>query len=163
MFSNNLAPKFLLPVSLLIMFTSFSLSFFFIGHETSTIKSERMNYSDSLARNLAYNSEYGTLTKNTEILNNLVKGVFNERDVIAITIFDEKGKVLLKEGKKEEPFYESIAPIITKTIEPNGKKSTVDMNDELVLSEKNKEEGREENIGQVRVYISLVDMQNKLS
>ncbi len=92
MFTNNLAPKFLLPISLLMMFMSFALSFYFIRHETSTIISERINYSDSLARNLAYNSEYGTLTKNSDLLNNLVNGLMKEKDVIAITITNEKRK-----------------------------------------------------------------------
>ena len=162
MFSNNLAPKFLLPVSLLIMFTSFSLFFFFIRHETATIKSERINYSDSLARNLAYNSEYGALTKNIEILHNLVNGVFKEKDVIAVIISGDNGDILINEGKKQEPCYESSAPIITKKLEMN-RKNAATADDNLLFSEKNKEEGKEEVIGQVTVFTSLVDMQNKLN
>ncbi|MFH0791693.1 MAG: PAS domain S-box protein, partial [bacterium] len=155
--------KFLLPVSLLIMFTSFSLSFFFIRHETATVKSERRNYSDSLARNLAYNSEYGTLTRNTEMLDNLVNGVLKEKDVAAVMIFDSKGNVLINEGETEELVFESNAPIITKVIKANKKNASADIGDDLFFSEQNNGDGREEIIGQVRVFTSLVDMQNKLS
>ena len=163
MFTNNLAPKFLLPVSLLIMLMSFSLSFFFIRHETATIESERINYSDSLARNLAYNAEYGALTRNTDILNNLVKGLLKEKDVIAIKIFDNKGNILIKAGEKAEPYNESLSPIFTKRIETNKKYGASDMGDALFFQGKNKDEGKQETIGQVLVYTSLIDMQNKLN
>ena len=165
MFTNNLAPKFLVPISLLMMFMSFALSFFFIGHETATIKAERFNYSDSLARNLAYNAEYGTLTKNIDLLNNLVNGLMKEKDVIAITIVDDKGNTLVKEGEKADPYNASSAPIMTKKMESAGKKGgSLDIGDDFLFpADKRKEGGKEETIGQVLVYTSLLDMQHKLS
>lgn len=163
MFTNNLVSKFLLPVSLLIMLTSFSLSFFFLNHETSTIKSERKNYVGALARNLAYNSEYGALTKNKELLGNLVKGIMKENDVIAVTITDESGKTLLEEGQKHPPYYESLASIMTKKRVFDKNSGTLYIPDDLLFPDKNNTNSEQEKIGEVHVYTSLTDMQNKLS
>lgn len=159
MFTNNLAPKFLLPVSLLIMIMSFSLSFFFIRHETRTLKDERSNYSDSLARNLAYNAEYAALTKNTEVMDNLITGVMKEKDVIAITITDDRGNTLAKAGEKKDPCYASRAQI--QTTAKSGARAPA--TDDFFFLDKNKDLVKQETIGQVYLYTSLVDMQNRIN
>lgn len=154
----NLAQKFFIPVSFLIILASSVFSFFFLHHEIKIIKSERINYADSLARNLAYNAEYGVLTKNFEILYDLVKGVMKERDVIMVQIVDINGKVLVTSGEnKEQKFFLSSIPVKTKKVEFNQNA----LQEEIFFGAKTN--NSEDIIGKVNIKISYADMQRLLN
>lgn len=159
MFTNKLAPKFILSISLLIAFTAAFLSSYIIWHEARTIQSERTNYADSLARNLAYNAEYGVLTRNKEILENLITGIMKEKDVISVEITDKDGRIMSAYGKDIDPFHESRTPIVTKKIDPRTQNS-----EDVFFAERPAAAatGAEEKIGQVRLKISLIDMQRRV-
>ncbi|MBN1824343.1 MAG: PAS domain S-box protein [Endomicrobiales bacterium] len=162
MLTKNLAPKFLIPISLLIVFTSLVLSIFFVRHETRVVRAERKNYADSLARNLAYNAEYGVITRNSEILNTLITGVMKEKDVISIEITDNKGFLLTTMGQKKEPFYESKSDITTVKMESReGALADIDIDSAFRMETPDK--GSQEVIGKVVLRTSLVEMQNKIN
>ncbi len=86
--------KFTVSISVLIVLTSVTLGWFFGRNGVELIKSGLMERGRSLARNLAYNSEYGALIGNKEILTQLVDGVIREEDVLYAVIENEAGEPL---------------------------------------------------------------------
>jgi signal transduction histidine kinase len=90
----GLRTKFVLIISLLILTTSALLSGFLIERQTSLIQRELGKRAESLVRNLAFNSEYGVLVENKQLLFNLMKGLSQEEDVQYILIQDKKGNTL---------------------------------------------------------------------
>jgi signal transduction histidine kinase len=99
--------KFVLIISFLILFTSIILSVFLIQRQSNQIQSELEKRGRSLVKNLAYNSEYGVLIENEQLLANLTKGLIREEDVIYALIYDKNGRVLThldhrKYDKKKE-------------------------------------------------------------
>ena len=64
--------KFTLSISALIILTSVTLGWFFGRYGLALIKGGLMDRGRSLARNLAYNSEYGVLIANADLLKQLV-------------------------------------------------------------------------------------------
>lgn len=86
--------KFILSISIVILITSVSLTWFFLKSQVVQMQRALENRCESLARSLAYNGEYGVLTGNKEYLRNLTRGVNNEDDVIYSLIHDKKGRVL---------------------------------------------------------------------
>ncbi len=94
---SGLAARFILSTSLLILTSSAAISLFYLWRwrldETGEIREKGI----VLARNLAYNSELGVLTRNRELLSELATGIFLEQDVVQVTVHDTRGEVLLDE------------------------------------------------------------------
>jgi signal transduction histidine kinase len=86
--------KFTLSISALIVITSVTLGWFSGRYGVELIKGGLMERGRSLARNLAYNGEYGALIGNKEILAQLVDGVIKEEDVLYAVIENEAGDPL---------------------------------------------------------------------
>ena len=86
--------KFVLIISFLILFTSVILSGFLIQKQSNLIQSELEKRGKSLVKNLAYNSEYGVLIENEQLLINLIKGVLQDEDVMYAKIQDKNGEIL---------------------------------------------------------------------
>ena len=84
--------KFTLAISALIVLTSITLGWFFGRYGVDLIKDGLMDRGRSLARNLAYNSEYGVLIANKDLLRQLVEGVIREEDVLYAVIQNEAGE-----------------------------------------------------------------------
>lgn len=107
--------KFVLMISFLILFTSVILSGFLIKKQSQLIERELEKRAKSLVKNLAYNSEYGVLIENQQLLANLIKGVLREEDVMYAEIYDKNGKVLAqlaqkKHYPKKKKIDESVNP-----------------------------------------------------
>ncbi len=83
--------KLTLYISVLIVLTSITLGWFFGRNAVELIKSGLMERGRSLARNLAYNGEYGVLIGSKELLTQLVDGVIREEDVLYAVIENEAG------------------------------------------------------------------------
>jgi methyl-accepting chemotaxis protein len=101
----GLAVRFILLTSLLILTTAAAVSFFYLwrwrGDETDEIREKGI----VLARNLAYNSELGVLTRNREMLGELATGIFQEQDVVHISVKETTGELLfedLREGYRPD-------------------------------------------------------------
>ena len=93
-FRMRLSTKFILLISMLIVLTSVVLSVFFVRHEVIQIRTSLENRGKSLARNLAYNSEYGVLIGVKDTLDKPIGGVVKEEDVVYAIIQDEDGTIL---------------------------------------------------------------------
>ena len=86
--------KFTLSISVLIVLTSLTLGWSFSRNAVALIKAALMERGRSLARNLSYNSEYGVLIANRNILQQLVDGVIKEEDVLYAVVQNENGEAL---------------------------------------------------------------------
>ena len=112
----GLALKFYLFISGLIILTSLILSWFFVNNQSAQLRSALIKRGNSLARNLAHNSEYGVLIANEELLVKLAKGLLEEEGLVFCSIEDREGVILASAGPRElkENIYEFTSPIITR-------------------------------------------------
>jgi signal transduction histidine kinase/HAMP domain-containing protein len=90
----GLKGKFVFLISCLILFTSVILSGVLIEKQSKLIQRELEKRGESLVKNLAYNSEYGVLVENKDLLWNLIRGLAQQEDVAYIVIQDRKGNAL---------------------------------------------------------------------
>ena len=135
----------------------------------------------SLAKNFAYNVEYGVLIENKTILNGFIEGIMREEDVACASVFDRHGKILNHAGdkrlgsgasrqtliekddiqlnlfKSEDRgfFYEIVLPVKT-----TGKKMT---GEELILLKQTEDKDKDKEIGAVRIVISLAGMEGEIN
>jgi len=93
-FQPALLWKLILSISALIVLTSITLGWFAGQYAVDLIKSGLIERGRSLARNLAYNSEYGVLIANQAIITQLVDGVIKEEDVLYAVVQNEDGESL---------------------------------------------------------------------
>jgi len=106
-FKAGLPWKFTLSISALIVLTSLALGWFFNRYGVDLIRDGLMDRGRSLARNLAYNSEYGVLIGSENLVAQLVEGVIREEDVLYAVVRDEAGEVLAVAHSEE---LEEIPP-----------------------------------------------------
>jgi two-component system NtrC family sensor kinase len=113
-FPFGLKVRFVLIISCLILFTSVILSGFLIKKQSQVIHRELDKRGESLVKNLAYNSEYGVLVENKDLLLNLIKGLAQQEDVAYVMIQDRKGDILAElESEKLTPSFVREQEIIT--------------------------------------------------
>lgn len=93
--------KFTLSISALIVLTSVTLGWFFGRYGVNLIKDGLVDRGRSLVRNLAYNSEYGVLIANEDLLKRLVEGVIREEDVLYAVIQNDVGDRLASAQSKQ--------------------------------------------------------------
>jgi signal transduction histidine kinase/methyl-accepting chemotaxis protein len=105
-FRWGLKLRFVFTISFLILFTSAILSGFLIKKQSELIQRELEKRGESLVKNLAYNSEYGVLVENKDLLMNLIQGLSQQEDIAYIIIQDRNGSILAElEQKKFSPFF----------------------------------------------------------
>ncbi|MGH7854508.1 MAG: ATP-binding protein [Candidatus Binatia bacterium] len=102
-FRVTLPWKFTLSISVLVVLTSLTLGWFFSRNAVALIKAALMERGRSLVRNLAYNSEYGVLIANRNILQQLVEGVIKEEDVLYVVVQNEEGEALAAARSSQLP------------------------------------------------------------
>jgi signal transduction histidine kinase/DNA-binding response OmpR family regulator len=88
-------------IGLLILAVGASLSWYFLRQTEDVFTDELQKRALSLARNLAYNSKYGILTEDREILAELSRGILQEDSVLFVLIANGQGEILahaFKEG-----------------------------------------------------------------
>lgn len=86
--------KFLLLVTAVIIATVFGFSWFFIHHERTVVTEAMLKRAKSLATNLAYNSQYGVLARDTRGLSKLASGIAMEGDIVYAMVIDKDGTIL---------------------------------------------------------------------
>jgi signal transduction histidine kinase len=86
--------KFLLLVTAVIVAAVLGFSWFFIHHERSIITEALLQRARSLGTNLAYNSRYGVLARDTKGLSKLASGIAMEEDVVYAMLVDKDGTIL---------------------------------------------------------------------
>jgi signal transduction histidine kinase/CheY-like chemotaxis protein len=97
MLRASLARRFIVFSSLLVLATSSSLSLFVLAHEEREHDEHIRRRGLSLARNLAHDAELGVLTRNRELLLDLARGLIGEPDVLAVTVTDAEGLLLMRQ------------------------------------------------------------------
>lgn len=86
--------KFLILVTAVIAAAVLGFSWFFIHHERTVITEALLQRTRSLATNLAYNSRYGVLARDTKGLSKLASGIEMEDDVVYAMVLDIDGTIL---------------------------------------------------------------------
>ncbi len=156
MFTNRLSTKFVIPISILIVATSSISGLIFIKHQSNILLLSIQEKADTLARNLAYNAEYGVLLKDNSILQGLVEGIVKEKDVDWVEITDKEGHPLTASGERKSPCYETEAGIVVRKSRDKGSSM-----EQLFLPEK-PQDLKEEMVGHVRLAISLLETNRKI-
>lgn len=93
-FRLNITMKFSIAMSVLVIGTAVIFSWLFIAQQKGFIRRELKDRGTELTENLAYNTEYGVLTENKELLLNFAKGSLKNRDVVYCIIQNKEGEVL---------------------------------------------------------------------
>ena len=92
--SIGIQGKFLVLVTAVIIAAVFGFSWFFIHHERAVVTEALLKRARSLATNLAYNSQYGVLARDTRGLSKLSSGIAMEEDIIYAMVTDKDGTIL---------------------------------------------------------------------
>ncbi len=98
----GLQTKFLAYIISGIILMACLFSGYYIYNSHRFLTRELENKAKFIAHNLGYNSKYGVLTKNKDILFNLLAGAFQEEDVSSVVIYDMKGTVLVSRHKNKK-------------------------------------------------------------
>ena len=143
-----------LVASIIILLTIF-IGFIFIRHETKAIKTELDERANTIVNNLAYNSKYGILVENREVLHRLLEGIRREKDVAYVKIENKEGKIIVHAGEiAGEAIKEYNASVVAESM-PKAKEKWG------FIQEMNSNEIKKETIGLVRVGVSLARMNRK--
>ena len=90
----SLKVKALVFISLMILAVGASLSWYFLRQAQGILTDELQRRALSLTKNLAHASQYGILTRDEEILRQLIDGILQEDSVLLALITDAQGTVL---------------------------------------------------------------------
>ena len=93
-FTKSIRLKFILLLSLLFLLMGVVLFFFFISKTKQQLHDKLVEKGLILAENLAYNATFGVSLEDADILNILIDGVINRKDVSYVIIYDIKGREL---------------------------------------------------------------------
>ena len=86
--------KFVLLVTAVLAAVVTALSWFFVHHEGSVITDALSKRAEALVVNLAYNSKYGVIVGDENLLSNLASGIAIDEDVVYAMVVDEDGTIL---------------------------------------------------------------------
>ncbi|MBI4778238.1 HAMP domain-containing protein, partial [Candidatus Desantisbacteria bacterium] len=86
--------KLITSVSLLVISLAVVLSSFFVYNQKMIIENELQNRGLALSKNLAYNSEYGLLFKNKEMLDKLAQDTLKNNDIAFVAVCDQNSKII---------------------------------------------------------------------
>jgi len=100
---TSLAIRFILFTSTLVLLTALTLGAFSLMRYESRQDEQIRHKGVSLVRSLAHNAELGVLTRNPAILNELARGLFQDEDVIGVSVVDREGALLLDERIDASP------------------------------------------------------------
>ncbi|NOZ54227.1 MAG: response regulator [Gammaproteobacteria bacterium] len=100
----TLLPLTLIALSLVIIFTS---------KQISTLSDTLLEYGHMLAKHLATASSYGLSGKNLAILKPLTQSILLEPDVIAITITDNNGSIIIRSSTNKQSFNQKNTELPT--------------------------------------------------
>jgi signal transduction histidine kinase len=86
--------KIFLAFATLIFFVSFSFAAHYIHHQSGFLTDTLIKDGRLLAGILAYNSRIGVFSENGALLENPIEGIFQHKDVLAVSVFTLKGELL---------------------------------------------------------------------
>lgn len=167
--------KFIFVISLIVLITSATLTFYFIQTQERQLQNALEDRCRFLAQNLATNSEFGVLTDDRQFLNSLMSTMSSDKDLLYALIFNARGRALAWtttgmfwkndfQGKPISPipvavmataesgkqFFEVTVPIVAQQM--------VGIREEIGFMADTPAQAREEIIGAARVALSLDSM-----
>ena len=86
----------------LILAVGASLGWYFLSQTRGVLTTELQKRALSLTQNLAHNSKYGILTEDDVILQDLIKGILREDDVLYVLITNADGEILAQAFKPDD-------------------------------------------------------------
>ncbi|MBD3426803.1 MAG: PAS domain S-box protein [Candidatus Omnitrophica bacterium] len=105
----SIRTKSILLTILLIILVSVTISYFFIRAGQTLVVSQHEEKGVILSTNLAYNAEYGVLTGNMRMLDNLASGIMDQPDVLYCAVRNMKGEVLV--AREQEGIEKELLPV----------------------------------------------------
>ncbi len=93
--------KFIIYILPLILIISLSYLAFFIDRSNHLVDEELTELGFSLVKNLAYSSELAIASEEEIFLKPYLGGIFRERDVISITVYNRRGHIIASRKKAE--------------------------------------------------------------
>lgn len=162
MSTAKIATKFVVSVSLLAICTAVILSTLYSIHELNAVREAHQSYADSLARAVAYNAEYGVLTKNFHMLEALIQGIIADERIRRVEIFDAQNEPLYAFGDRSAVAntYTARAPVICSA--NNLRSPPALTSTEAILFTGADASRRNTRIGEVKLILSLDGMNRKL-
>ena len=82
-----------------IFVISFSFTVFFIHHQSKSLTNSLIQNGNLLAGILAYNSRIGVFSENKELLKDPVAGIFQQKEVLEVLIFNSELELLKKQER----------------------------------------------------------------
>ena len=82
--------------TIFIVIISSSFTILFINHQRKDLTDNIIKNGKLLAGILAYNSRIGVFSENEQLLKDSIEGIFQQEDVIEVSIFNNQGKLLKK-------------------------------------------------------------------
>ncbi len=83
----------------LVFGISLAFSVFFITLQRNLLTKNITSKGELMSKTLAYNSRLGIFSGNKEMLKGFVTGTFQQEGVIEVSIYDQEGKLLIKQEK----------------------------------------------------------------
>ncbi len=97
--NTGLRTKFVLVVSVVTIACMITISGYLINRQNEIYRTELEKQGRALVKNQAYNAEYGVILESKAELEDLIKGVARENDIIYVFIYSIDGRVLAKIGQ----------------------------------------------------------------
>jgi signal transduction histidine kinase len=97
--AGKLALRFVVPVSLLVLLIAVLLTFSITRIARTRLTAALSERGESLAQDLAYNSELGVLIGQQTLLSDLVQGILRQEDVLYVEVVESKNHPLIQAEK----------------------------------------------------------------
>ncbi|MFH1380434.1 MAG: ATP-binding protein [bacterium] len=98
-FKLNLQVKWTMYIAVIIFFTAGIGILLFVKQGIKDAKETLQQKGIILAENLAYNSKYGVLAENKDLLSGYIKGIIKIKEVSCAAVYNSKGSLLAYEGR----------------------------------------------------------------
>lgn len=98
---ENFGVRVFVAFACFISILSLSLAAFFIQHESQSMRHALIGKGTLLARILAQNARIGVFSENEKLLQDPVKGVFQQAEVLGVSVFNLQGALLKQEQKSQ--------------------------------------------------------------
>ncbi len=98
-FNEKFGIKIFAIFAIFIFFVSSSFTVFFIHSQRKLLKDKLIMNGKLLAGILAYNSRLGVFSENEELLKDSVEGIFRQKGILEVSVFNLEGELLKKQER----------------------------------------------------------------
>ena len=99
-FNENFGVKIFVTFTVTIFLISICFTVFFFHYQKKTMEEEMIETGTILSSVLAFNSKLGVFSENVGLLTDPVDGIFQQKEVADVKIFNQEGKVLIDHERK---------------------------------------------------------------